>query len=129
MKKICINSRDELVIIDLDAVACIKAAGNYSTFVYADGRELTLTVGLARIENIIATYFDARAASSGFVRLGRSCIINSSMLSKIDMLRCQLTLSAGSGKEQRLAVPKKILRQYKDLVDAQFERLKQSSQS
>ena len=124
MKKICINSRDELVIVDLDLVVCIKAAGNYSTFIYADGRELTLTLGLARVEELLSSYFEKRSTPSGMVRLGRSCIINQSYLSKIDKLRSQITLSSNTGKELRIGAPKKILREYKDLVDQYFEKIR-----
>ena len=35
--KICINSRDELRLIDMDSVVYLKASGNYSDFFYANG--------------------------------------------------------------------------------------------
>lgn len=40
MNIICINTRDELNLIDLDLVACINASGNYSNVMYIDGKKL-----------------------------------------------------------------------------------------
>lgn len=53
MNKICINSRDELNIIDLDLVACINASGNYSKVMYIDGNKIMVSVGLSQFETII----------------------------------------------------------------------------
>ena len=37
MKKVCINTRDELLIIDLDRVAFFQANGNYTRLTYISG--------------------------------------------------------------------------------------------
>lgn len=53
MNIICINTRDELNLIDLDFVACIKASGNYCNIMYIDGNKIMVSVGLSQFENII----------------------------------------------------------------------------
>ena len=40
----CINSRDELFVLDLDKVAYIQASGNYSRIVYICGIQMILSL-------------------------------------------------------------------------------------
>ena len=46
----CINSRDELFVLDLDKVAYIQASGNYSRIVYIGGMQMMITLGLSKLE-------------------------------------------------------------------------------
>lgn len=54
MKKVCINTRDELLIIDLDRVAFFQANGNYTRLTYISGHALTLNTGLSGVEKILS---------------------------------------------------------------------------
>ena len=49
----CINSRDELFVLDLDKVAYIQASGNYSRIVYIGGMQMMITLGLSKLEGMI----------------------------------------------------------------------------
>ena len=53
MLKLCINSRDELFVLDLDKVAYIQASGNYSRIVYIGGMQMMITLGLSKLEGMI----------------------------------------------------------------------------
>ena len=44
MLKLCINSRDELFVLDLDKVAYIQASGNYSRIVYIGGMQMMVAL-------------------------------------------------------------------------------------
>lgn len=53
MKKVCINTRDELLILDLDQVAFFQAEGNYTRLTYISGYALVLNTGLSGVEKIL----------------------------------------------------------------------------
>jgi len=91
MKKVCINTRDELLILDLDRVAFFQAEGNYTRLTYISGYVLVLNTGLSGVEKILVNSLPK--GSSAFVRLGRSLIINENYLSNINLLKQYLTLS------------------------------------
>ncbi|MCH5233281.1 MAG: LytTR family transcriptional regulator DNA-binding domain-containing protein [Muribaculaceae bacterium] len=116
MNIICINTRDELNLIDLDLVACINASGNYSNVLYIDGNKLLVSIGLSQFENIIKDAVSKKNAPNTFVRLGRSVIVNNHYLSQINILKQTLTLSDRGTHAYRLTVPKNLLKSYKELI-------------
>lgn len=120
MNIICINSRDELNLIDLDLIACVQANGNYSNVMYIDGYKTMVSLGLSHVEEIIRHNMSKKGKANPFVRLGRSIIVNSRYLSQINLLQQRLTLSDGGKHCYQLNVPKHILREYKDLIRKQF---------
>lgn len=116
MNIICINTRDELNLIDLDLVACVSASGNYSNVMYIDGNKLMVSVGLSLFERIIMDAVTKHQAANTFVRLGRSVIVNNRYLSQINILKQKLTLSDRGTHAYSLTVPKNLLKSYKELI-------------
>lgn len=116
MNKICINTRDELNLIDLDLVACINASGNYSNVLYIDGNKIMVSLGLSQFETIIKDAINKQGISNTFVRLGRSVIINNRYLRQINILKQKLTLSDRGTHAYQLTVPKNLLKNYKELI-------------
>ncbi len=110
MAKLYFDSRDELTCIDTDLVAVVQANGNYSRVIYITKREVTLTFGISKLEEILKS---SNNRKNRFIRLGRSFIINHSFLHKIDVLKQQLILSDGDKNEVRIKLPKLILKSYK----------------
>ena len=110
MAKLYFDSRDELTFIDTDLVAVVQANGNYSRVIYITKREVTLTFGISKLEEILKS---SNNRKNRFIRLGRSFIINHSFLHKIDVLKQQLILSDGDKNEVRIKLPKLILKSYK----------------
>ena len=92
MYKLCLNSRDELHIIDLEKIAFFQANGNYTRLNYITGGTHLLTVGLSRVEELIRLTWP-KEKPSPFVRIGRSFIINQVYLSEISVLKQRLVLS------------------------------------
>ena len=124
MLKLCINSRDELFVLDLDKVAYIQASGNYSRIVYIGGMQMMITLGLSKLEGMIKMIVpkDRRSPS---VRLGRSLLVNQTYLTHINVLKQRLTLSDNQEHSYVLDVPKALLKAYKDLIRKSFaERIK-----
>lgn len=116
MNIICINTRDELNLIDLDLVACIQASGNYSNVMYIDGNKIMVSVGLSQFETIIKDAISKQQMANTFVRLGRSVIVNNRYLSQINILKQKLTLSDRGTHAYQLTVPKNLLKNYKELI-------------
>ena len=113
MAKLYFNTRDELSCIETDMIAVVKADGNYSQVVYIMGKELTLTMGISKLDTILKSY---NGKKNRFVRLGRSIIINHSYLSKVDILKQILVLSDNGKNEIRVSIPKNILKSYKNAI-------------
>lgn len=115
MSKLCLNSRDELLFIDLEKIAFFKANGNYTNITYIEGQQQMLTMGLSKIEQVLRTALP-QGKPSPFLRLGRSLIINQTYLYSISVVRQRLSLSDFCGHIMSLAVPKQLLRDYKDKI-------------
>lgn len=118
MKKVCINSRDELLILDLDKIAFFEAQGNYTRLTYIKGQALNLNTGLAGVEKMLQRALDK--GKSPFVRLGRSLIINQLFLSNINILKQYIVLSDLESHHYKVSVPKNILKLYKEKVTQRF---------
>ena len=124
MLKLCINSRDELFVFDLDKVAYIQASGNYSRIVYIGGMQMMITLGLSKLEGMIKMIVP-KDRRSPFVRLGRSLLVNQTYLTHINVLKQRLTLSDNQEHSYVLDLPKALLKAYKDLIRKSFaERIK-----
>ena len=112
MAKIYFNTRDELTAIDSEDIAVIQANGNYSKIVTIYRKEIMLTSGITKVEEVLESANDAR---SRFVRIGRSLVVNHSYLQKIDLIKQQMVLSC-QGNEIKINVSKKTLKVYKDAI-------------
>ena len=112
MAKIYFNTRDELRAIDSENIAVIQANGNYSKIVTIYRKEIMLTSGITKVEQVLKSAYDAR---SRFVRIGRSLVVNHSYLQKIDLMKQQMVLSC-QGNEIKINVSKKTLKVYKDAI-------------
>ena len=115
MRKLCINSRDEMFVLDLDKVAYMQANGNYTRIVYYEGMQTMVTLGLSKIEELLKMTIP-KGERSPFVRLGRSHIINQDYLTHINVLKQRLTLSDCRSHTLVLGIPKALLKAYKDML-------------
>jgi len=50
MPNICLNSRDELLLIDIEKIAFLQANGNYTRLTYIGGQSMMLTMGLSKVD-------------------------------------------------------------------------------
>ena len=115
MKKICLNNRDEMIMLFVDNIAYIMADGNYTKIFYIGGMTTVLSFGISKVETLVsASYADGEV--SPFVRLGRSVIINQWFLYDINVLKQHLVLSDCIKNTITLKLPKPLLKKYKELV-------------
>lgn len=112
MAKIYFNTRDELTAVDSENIAVIQANGNYSKIVTIYRKEIMLTSGITKVEEVLKSVNDTK---SRFVRVGRSLVVNHSYLQKIDLIKQQMVLSC-QGNEIKINVSKKTLKVYKDAI-------------
>lgn len=120
--KLCINSRDELRVIELDEVVYLKACGNYTDFHFLDGQVKSEIAGLSVFSSLIEGVYDS--ASSPFVRAGRSYIINLDYVSVINVPK--QTVQFKNSIFKAVSLPKN---QCMDLKALMFSRLKPTSSS
>lgn len=118
--KLCINSRDELFIIDLSYVACFNADGNYTNIHYIGGQKQTISIGLSKMEKLVSSAFPTGQASN-FVRIGRSFLINQSFLCHIDSQKQKIVLSDFKKSSLTINVTKNLLKAYKTHVSQSYQ--------
>lgn len=120
MKKLCLNSRDELVVLNLDAVAYMEADGNYSNVYTIEGMKIMLGLGIGKLEQAIAAAYSP-GAGSPFIRLGRSHIINQNFLFRINISKQKIILSDFGKNNYAITVNRQLLKKYKELVRSGFK--------
>ena len=117
MKKLYINGRDELLVLNLDKVACFKADIDYTTVYYVSGLTATLPIGLSKVESLLSGIPGTPLCE--FTRVGRSYIVNQAYLYQIQTLRQRLILSDGH-KLITLPVSKEALKRYKQHIAEKY---------
>lgn len=108
-----INSRDELLRIDMTKVIYVEADGNYSNIILANKLKATIGLNLGQVEKLFADNFGIKART--YARIGKRFILNLSYLYKINILRQQLVLSDGASFAYQLDISKEALKKLKDL--------------
>lgn len=115
MKRILVNTRDELICIDVDAVAYLKAAGNFTElyYVYSQEKPLQLSMGITKLYDELVKHNDSRNL---FFKIGRSHVVNDAYLRRIRLDTVPL-LYLGDSTGNMLCIKgisKVLLRAYKD---------------
>jgi len=110
MNKIYFNSRDELIAVDFSQIAVIQADGNYTHLIYMNKHEVTLSLGISKVCEILLRRFPDHRQ---FLRLGRSTVINHNFMERIDVLRQFIVLTDAAGHEIRVKASKQVLKSYK----------------
>lgn len=107
-----VNLRDELIVLETEKIAYVKANSNYSEVFFIKGGKRTLTMTLSKIEMLIRTLC-TDTESVFFVRIGKSLLINQRYMVHIDVLKQQLLLDDYDGHSHLLSVSKPLLKRYK----------------
>lgn len=111
------NTRDELVRVDLRKAGYFRADRNYTDVYFLNGYHVTLPTNLASIEQMLDDD-RMKGHTIPFVRLGRSLIVNLSMIVHINILRQELVLSDMiTPTVLKVEVSKEALRKLKELYN------------
>lgn len=116
--RLTLNTRDELLVVDTERVAYLQADGNYTQVHYMVGERMVVSLGLTKMESLLAATYP-QGTRSPFFRLGRSLLVNQHYLHNISLPRQKLVLADSAGHRAELTVNKSILREYKNMITSQ----------
>ena len=108
-----LNSRDELLRIDINKIVFFEADGNYTNIILVNQLKGVVCMNLARMQQVLSEKLKEQA--SIFARVGKKYIINLSYVYQINVLRQRLVLSDGEHFTFSLEVSKEALKHLKDL--------------
>ncbi|MFW5725416.1 MAG: LytR/AlgR family response regulator transcription factor [Bacteroidota bacterium] len=83
-EKIRLNDRHGFHLIDPKQVVFVMAEGSYCRFVISDGRDITATINIGKVLELLVKGY--------FLKVSRSCIVNLDYLVRVDRknLKCEL---------------------------------------
>lgn len=105
-KKIRFNTRTGFFQVAAKDIVFCKADGNYTHINTGDGEQLC-TLNLGHVQELLP--------SNGFVRIGRSHIINTHYISEVDRKACEITFEK-DGKRASLGLPVRMIRELDSLI-------------
>lgn len=108
-----INSRDELLRIDMTKVVYIEADANYSNIILANKLKATVGMNLGQMEKLLVQNFGDKART--YARIGKRFIVNLNYLYRIHVLKQMLVLSDGQTFAYQLEISKEALKCLKDI--------------
>ena len=125
MEWLRISTSTELVRVATDEIVCVRADGNYSDLVLANGKSRKMTFQLHVFDGVFR-----QLQNNTFIRVGRSLIVNKRYIHVINLTEQQLILSGGDMKEQivfygqakfdkskDISLSRDALRQLKELLE------------
>lgn len=110
MKILTFRGVTGVTFIDTEEVVYITADGNYSSFHFISGRVETVTALIGNIETHLGKQF---------FRTGRSCIINTAYLARIDMKQMACVFIRGD-KEYRCEIARDKVKLLTDFMKTRF---------
>ena len=108
-----LNSRDELLRIDINKIVFFEADGNYTNIILVNQLKGVVCMNLARMQQVLSERL--REQATIFARIGKKHIVNLSYVYQINVLRQRLVLSDGEHFTFSLEVSKEALKHLKDL--------------
>lgn len=109
------STSTELLRVPAGAVVCVKADGNYSTIMTANGAEQVLTLQLGQIERRMGEMVDV--GDCRFIRIGKSLIVNCDFITLINVSRQKLVLSDCQTFSQELSASREALKLLKEVLE------------
>ncbi len=109
-----LNSRDDLLRIDMSEIAYFEADGNYTSIVLTNKLKCTVGMSLGKMENLLAERLKGKVMY--FARIGKRYIINLNFVFQINILKHRLILSDFHQCSYSLDVSKDALKKLKELM-------------
>lgn len=107
-----LNTRDELLRVDISKIVYFEADGNYTSIVLSNRLKAVACMSLARMKQLLGDRLKERAGI--FARVGKKHIINYAYVCQISVPRQKLVLSDGERFAFQLDVSKEALKSLKD---------------
>ena len=112
-----LNSRDNLLRLDINHLVFFEADGNYTNIVSANKVKHTVGMTLAKMQEMLTQSLGEKAHR--FVRIGKSHIVSMNYINQIDIPKQTLILSDGHSYAFKVSVSKEALRKLKDILTRQ----------
>lgn len=110
---IFLNSRDELLRIEVSKIIYLEGDGNYTYIVEKNGNREILPYTLAKMQTLLSTSLKEKAAT--FVRVGKKHIVNHHYVYRINIPQQRLELSDGESFTYKLESSKEALKALREL--------------
>lgn len=108
------NNRDEFFRIRIEDIVYFEADKNYTVLHLATGQNLVFTLSMQRMQEHLAQSLGDQAR--GFIRVGKSCIINTAYVFNIDLSKRVLKLNVpGSSTYYPIKVSLEALKKLREL--------------
>lgn len=117
-----ISTVNDLLRVHHDSIVYISSDGNYSQMLLVGGDMRVLTIQLGQMERLIEDQLGSYRRQ--FIRIGKSLIVNRNYIFYIHPSRQQLVLSDSRNERYTLQASKEALRQLKQLIEQENERLR-----
>lgn len=114
MEYLFLNSRDELLRIDISKIVYFEANGNYTNIYLCNKLKGTVCMNLARMQEALSTQLKEKATR--FARIGKSYIVNLNYVYSIQILKQRLVLSDQSTFAFQVSISKEALKALRDLL-------------
>ena len=108
-----LNSRDELLRLDISKIVFFEGDGNYTNIISANKLKGTVCMNLARIQDVLNEKLKEHAII--FARVGKRYIVNLNYIYSINLMKQKLILSDGYMFAYQLDIAKDALKKLKDL--------------
>jgi DNA-binding LytR/AlgR family response regulator len=109
-----LNSRDDLLRIDMAEIAFFEADGNYTNIMMTNKMKCTVGMSLGKMENVLSERLKGKVMY--FARIGKRYIINLNMVFQINVLKHRLILSDFHQCAYSLDISKDALKKLKELM-------------
>lgn len=110
---IFLNSRDELLRIEVSKIIYLEGDGNYTYIVEKNGNREILPYTLAKMQTLLSNSLKEKAAT--FVRVGKKHIVNHHYVYRINIPQQRLELSDGESFTYKLESSKEALKALREL--------------
>lgn len=122
-----LNTRDELLRIDISKIVYFEADGNYTNIVLSNQLKGVVCMNLARMQQVLSDRLKEHA--SVFARVGKKYIINHTYVYQINVLKQKLMLSDGENFAYTLDISKDALKNLKELYVSSMSSATQAIES
>lgn len=112
-----LNSRDNLLRLDINHIVYFEADGNYTNIISANKIKHTVGMTLAKMQELLTKSLCEK--SIRFVRIGKSHIVCLNYINKIDIPKQSLVLSDCHSFAFKVSVSKEALRKLKEMLTNQ----------
>jgi DNA-binding LytR/AlgR family response regulator len=113
-KYLILNSRDELLRIELSTLVCFEADGNYTNILTKNKLKNTVSVNLSKMEELLTEYMGDMAPM--FARIGKGYIINLNYVHQVSVLKQRIVLSDGSNFAFQINTSKVAAKKLKQIL-------------